>query len=214
MAIENFTTYTEVDPGADITITASKIDCEDLHARGVDAYVYKDFTADYFDALDTIYEWQLDSTASLDYPICGIAFANTVNDISGFSTTDLSAYLRSGSGSVWRVYFMRGTFTATDWMNISNDTIYYPLLERASGNDGATLKVYDDSIRTSLVDTLSVAGFGTEKWRYLYGCNVYNSANATPLFDGFIQNFDLQEAAPPSGASVSVVMQHMRKMMS
>lgn len=46
-AYEDFTTYTENDPGSDITITANKADVDDMD-RTVRAWVNKDYGADYF----------------------------------------------------------------------------------------------------------------------------------------------------------------------
>ena len=94
----------------------------------------------------------------------------------------------------FRIYLMRGNFTARDyWGGAVENTLYYPRMERAAGNDTATIKIYDDSGRTNLVDTLTVSGFGTDKWRYVYGFINRNIGSDGVVWDGYYQNLDIGE---------------------
>ena len=53
-ALQNFTTFTEVDPNTRISKTATRVTWTDI-TKPEDAYVYKDMTADYFDGDFTHY---------------------------------------------------------------------------------------------------------------------------------------------------------------
>lgn len=205
MATEDFTTYTEVDPNGRLTVTASKADVVNAE-RDEDVYLYKDKGADHFDALDILFEIYVGS-ASAASSFGGMAISNTVGTMAQFATTDMSC---PGSGGVDYLYLMRGAFVATDYYNCSQDTLYYCTLARAAGNNTATLKIYSDASRTDLLDTLAVAGFSTTKFRYCYGMANYNSGAATYYHTGYVQDLDLQEAAPPPGA-MPMAMNHYRR---
>ena len=87
MAIENFTTYTEVDPNNKLTVTSTKITAVDLD-RDEDAYVYKDFGANNFSRLDVDFEWRIEST-SVNTCAMSIGFtAATLDDSNNWAVND------------------------------------------------------------------------------------------------------------------------------
>lgn len=195
MAIEDFTTYTEVDPADDLTVTASKIDGVQV-SRMNDVYVYDDKTANHFNALDIDYEYFNDSNSFMWGAVVGVGVTQTtVDELNGWVSPDCGMYSDAQVGGV-RIFLIRGFFTASDSVTgLSQDTIYYNTFVRAADSDTVLLEIYSDSGRTSLVDTLSVAGYGTgTKWRYVYGYVNAAGGTAEP-FEGFIQNMDLNEAA-------------------
>ena len=53
MAVEDFTTYTEVDPNSRITVSSTKVTWASVQ-RDEDAYVYKDKGVNYFDENDLL----------------------------------------------------------------------------------------------------------------------------------------------------------------
>lgn len=206
MAVEDFTTYTEVDTNAKLTVTSARATGVDVD-RDEDVYLYKDFGAAYFNALNITFELLVNATstpAGGSSPVGSIAITNTVNDISAFATTDISAIIgEEGVGA--KIWLQRGAGVASDVYICSLDTIYYCLLERASGNDTVTLKIYSDAARTTLLDTLTVIGYGTTTYRYLFGFVNWNNGQAGADFDGYVENLNLIiSTAAPSATTQAV----------
>ena len=190
---EDFTTYTEVDTGGYLTVTSSKVAAANVVAT-TDAYVYKDYGADNFDALDLDYEFQVtsSSTGSNQYIILGIS--NTVDDWSGWGAGFYSGgVLNSGANSELAVLAVIGgtSDTSTD---ISTSTVYYCTITRSAGGDAITTDVYTDSGRTSLLVTLSASGLSTTKFRYSYGFSAYGGGGDR-IATGFTQNMTFNAAA-------------------
>ena len=186
--LQSFIAYTEVDVGSDITVAQHKITAVDYDATDV-SYVYRDFGASYFDALKIKWKSQIESASEAG--CAGGVWLSTVVAESAGAATNIGVYLNKESGG-YRAVLIRGNFGAydpTDYV-LSAGTPYYFLLERAAGNDTATVKIYDDSAMTNLLDTLTITGLGTTKWRYLYGLNHFGQATAY-YWDGFVENLDL-----------------------
>lgn len=200
MAVEDFTTYAEGDGGSVITVTSTKIT---FNGDGYDtpAYVSKDFGVNNFDSIDAIYEMYLTSIGN-NYPTTGgigFADAGTNQRVDMGSTEPWSCFV--GNAGTPQLRLVRGSFAASDIYNCSTGTLYYVHMERASGNDTVTLKIYSDSGRTTLVDTLSLSGLGTDKWRYCYGFIHHDAAEAGCNSNSYVQNLDLQEAAAGGGGA-------------
>jgi hypothetical protein len=197
MPIEDLTTYTEVDPNAKLTVTATKVTAANLD-RDEDAYLYKDFGANHFDGFNIEFEALINATsANTSRGHMGLT-VNTVDDSSGWDTADIEVFLYDAAG-VGRIYLYRGANVASDvYVGASFDTIYYLRLSRAIASDNVYLYIYSDSARTTLVDTLTVAGYGTAKYRYFYAIASWNDAGAGLDFDGYYQNIDLLPFLPKS----------------
>ena len=195
--MEDFTTYTETDPGADVTVTSSRITI----ASGTDndTYnVFKDKGAGYFDALDIDFAMRVTTGVTTD-AIVGIAIINTAtptteNMAGTLTSSDISANMYWYNGT--NIFLSRGNFAGiTDSVaGLSIDTTYYCTLVRTAGSDTVTLEIYSDSGRTSLVDTLSVSGFGTTTWQYVYGLMTaeFNESN---VLNGYVENMTINVVA-------------------
>lgn len=194
--LQDFTSYTEVDASSHLTVTATKALGVNV-GRDEDVYLYKDFGANFFNSTTATFELYVASTSvySGASPLGGIALTvSAVDDISGHATTDINALIAKES-SDYKIFLERGPGTATDHYVCSADTIYYCLLERVTDSDTVTLKIYSDSTRTTLVDTLTVNGYGTStKWRYVYGFVSWNFPVANAEFDGYVSNLRVYEA--------------------
>jgi hypothetical protein len=190
MTTEDFTTYTEVDPNGKLTVAAAKATGVDAD-RDEDVYLYKDFGANYFDALNINFEIFIASTSGA-YALCGMAVANVVGTASSMGATDVGLFALKVSAAYYDLRFYRYT-VASDVFVCSADTIYYCTLKRSAGSDTITCEIYSDAARTTLLDTLSLAGYGTAtKWRYLYGfVNWHDHAATATDFDGYVQNLDV-----------------------
>ena len=181
---QDLTTYTEVCVAGWLTVVADRVTAVDVDAH-FDCYLYKDFTADYFDALNIQFAIRMDDTSTQGAQ-CGIALANVVDDKTGFGATALSVTMNEGAANAKNVLLIRGYDVAFDSYVAAGNIAYYCTLTRPAGGDVATLKIYSDLARTVLLDTLTVAGFGTTKWRYMYGFCNYNVGIPGRDYDGFI----------------------------
>jgi len=184
--------YTEVDVNNKLTVTTPKALAADADADE-DVYLYKDMGVAYFNLLDIDFEIYCASTSETNAR-AGIAISNTVSTIKGFATTDISAIFQRDA-SEGSIKLLRGDTVANDSYTASDDTIYYCTLKRAEGSDTVRLKIYSDSARTTLVDTLSVSGFSTTTYRYIYGFVNYNTTTANRNFDGYVQNLNTKEVS-------------------
>lgn len=185
VSIIDFSSYTEVDPSSYLTISTTKVEWTSL-PRNVDAYLYYDYGTDNFDALDVDFDLYLDAHSTYGR-VGALAFTNTVDDANAFASTDLSVVTHKTNSTTHKIRLIRGNDVAYDEYTCSTGTTYYCTLVRAAGNDTATLYIYSDSDRTSLLDTLVVTGFSTTKWRYNMAGVSYNSGNAYAA-SGWIDN--------------------------
>ncbi len=193
MAIEDLTTYTEVDSDGDITVTSSKCDVSSLK-RIADSSVYKDFGADNFGALT--HDFEVLWSARLEpFPI-GMVWhvsdtaASTLQTLLD-NTDGFGVFLNSGAAET-DVFLTLQNFIDTDGDDFDGptvDTLYYVTIERVPST--LTCKIYSDSGRTTLVDTLTVT-YNVTTLRYLGVCASRESAAFEDSFmTYYTQNFDL-----------------------
>ena len=196
MAIENLTTYTEQDAGGFITESTTKVTITAMTSQ-TDCYLYKDFSANYFDALDIDYEIYVQNEEANKYGHAGIAVTNTLNDMTGFADTDISVTCSTRGSNVLWFRLSRGNFTETDYDALSTDTLYYCTLSRSAGSGTVVNHVYSDSARTTEVATQTITGLtAATKWRYNFGAVNCNLGVANRLSTGYIQNINLNYITP------------------
>jgi len=195
MTLEDFTTYTEVDPNSHIGLVGTNhVDFKAY--KNEDAYLYKDKGAGHF----TDFEHKIDvKLISADNTGQGFvwALANLVDDWKGIDDANGSALGVFLYGSVATYYlYLRELYLGTaynDSCSINLNTPYYLTIKRV-GN-AFTCKVYTDSARTNLYATLSLnLQAGQPNHRYVYASQTLNSASTYTL-DCDVENLDLQEAA-------------------
>lgn len=191
---EDLTTYTEVDASAVLAVTASRVTGAAMD-RDLDAYLYYDFGAGHFNALDLDFTGYFGSTS----PNLGAAYMgfvqSAVNDFSGWSANDAVFAMENDSGGILNMT-LRDNGGATDFnATLSDDTPYYFSFLRSASSDTITMEIYSDAARTSLIDTLTVAGVGTgTTYRYLYAIASNNTATGGRDFNGYYENFLLNIA--------------------
>lgn len=191
---ENFQAdYTEFDAAGRITVTGNQIviAAEDRDENG---YVYKDFGAGHFNALNTLIT-QTYTTGSLASSFGGCGFSSVVGDLLAWASTAPCG----GFYTVNRLILRMGS--VYDYYICLLDTPYYCHLERAAGNDNASYKIYSDAARTILLDTLFRSGAGVATYRYCYGWAVAWDGSTGRDFYGTFEDMDLQEAGPPPAGS-------------
>ena len=187
---ENFTTYTKVDASGKLTVTATKVTGVDV-GRDENVYLYKDRGASHFNVLYEEFEIYANSASTVDSAKGGIAITNTIGSMASFATTDIWAGTYTVAGPTYRLYLARGNLVASDYYVPTADTLYYCRITRAAGNDTITMTIYSNAARTTLLDTLTVSGFGTTQWRYAYGFVNDNAGVGGKDWDGYVQNLKL-----------------------
>jgi len=209
---EDFTTYTEVDPGSDITVTAPRITFTNLYASQ-DFYVIKDMGEDYFDGnFEHDFTIYVDSQDDESYYFAwGLSNAeNTLPDIDtaegdylgvsvgGEVPTDLAFEMyecNDGDLTSW--------YGAPYGLEIEEDTLYYCTVIRNEG-DGTYgtlyLYVYTDESRETLLDDLYVTLTEKQDFRYIYGISD-GYTSGVDYATGYIEDFCLHL---PSGGGYIV----------
>jgi len=203
---EDFTTYTEEsDPDTRINTTATHIDA--ILRRDEDTYLYKDKGADHF---GSSWEHLVDATfVSADSSgSCAIPWAvsNYIDDMQYWRDNAKSHYCLFFYRSVntYRLYLQEkhnGDAHTVDYStgSLSLGTPYYLTINKSSTT--LTCKIYTDSDRTSLYDTL-LRTVDDDAFQYIFGCSSQNTGNAY-IAEVDVDNLDLQEA-PPSENSVTL----------
>lgn len=204
MAYEDFTTYTEVDPGSDITVAINKVTAANLETRVNSAYVYKDKGANHFSG---DFEHLLKCIVSLSEDYSYLALWVMTNDIGAYGqiadvddkTLLVFRFVDGGASNTLAIQEWTGGSSYSDAMAYTINTLYYPKIKRdeAVGANGTIYAyVYDDSARTNLIDTLSVALSAKTDYRYIYAMSTYGVGEVEHSLSGYVENLDLQEATP------------------
>lgn len=189
---EDLITYTEEDLGNDVTVTAASVSGKSTSAYQTHL-VYKDFGVDYFDRVHLKFDIRF-GLCSGEPKGFALGFTNILSTAPNWGTV--------GSGDPPIKIFM--FYTSSRYHNlelfagygvgqyditpISNDTTYYCTLVRPAGGDAAEMRVYSDAARTALVDTLSISGLGTNKWRYFFAFSNWPEGTTEYMF-GSVGNF-------------------------
>ena len=200
MAIENFTTYTVVEPNTIFTVTAPKIEAENMD-RDIDAYVYDDKGAGHFGDFEHLLTAHVKST-SLHGAMChhwvlsnDVDDANAASGLHFFSNYSAGVYVRwaIGEGTGWcdprDEYDEADGWDKDRFVRLKRDgtsftcDVYSTEALRDAGGDGDVCHL-----------SVTVA---TTTYRYVYGTSSHNSGNSEKDFDGYTQNLDLQEVPPP-----------------
>lgn len=178
VSYEDFTTYTEVDPDFNrIQFTATHID----HVARRDEFtaMYDDKGVDYFGSNFT---HMIDVKEVASESSSFAALWNLQKTVGDLHT------IRAGSGDYLAMIFYRAVnerrlyleefdsgVQDNDYYVVSDGTWYYLVIKKASTS--LTCKIYSDSARTNLLDTLSLT-ITDKSYRYVFACNTYNDGNA------------------------------------
>jgi len=195
MGTEDFTTYTEVDPNSHISVTSTTIDADVYENE--EAYVYADKGADHFGAA---FEHDIEVTPddwSSYWSEMGFGILTNVvdgwKDLRNLSKQAVGIQLYGNPSAI--------TFYIRDCEDGSNDsggavaegTTRYLTIERTSETD-IEARIYSDSGRTTLVDTISTTITSGRRYRYIMPASSYHVGQAQEAF-ATVANLDLNEAA-------------------
>ena len=194
MATEDFTTYTEVDPNGRVAVTASKLDVNGM-LRNEDAYVYANKDADFFGAT---FDHDLTVTrASADQSfLVGVwCLSNTVDDLYALYIGTEQALTVSFFNK--SIFLRECEQNDTDsYVGTVNGGIYYLTIER-TGETVLDVRIYSDSGRTTLTDTISVAVPYGRRYQYIFGTNSWNDGR-TEVGSLDVENLNIYQIAPLS----------------
>jgi len=202
MAIENLTTYTEVDSAGDITVSTSAATFDTMALNAI-SYVWKDHGVDYFGAFEVQFEFEITNTSTTGAQSLLFALTNTVGTIQDlddsndniffdvyYNGSDIQGFIRS-DGSVL------DTLTVSAGSSITSKV--YATVYRLS--DQFTVELYSDSGRTSLIDSGTVTATSA-KYRYMQVLASREFASAETI-SGYTQNFEILNASSSSVSSSS-----------
>jgi hypothetical protein len=174
----DYNDFTEVDPNTHLAIVGTNHLDFDAY-KNEDCYLYKDYGTDHFGD----FEHKVDMKASAldDYDNSFFwMLSNDINDVhdlygGGKTFLTLRCIKFSGTSHIVLEEYESGNLWYDDYV-ITGDTWYY--LTVTKSGTSLTCKIYSDSARTILLDTLSLTLHADHKFRYLFGCNTYNDGNA------------------------------------
>jgi len=203
---EDFMTYTEVDPNDHIDIpSATHID----HASWLDedAYVYTDKGADHFTDFTHLVDIRSSFTGAT-YWTSTWMLTNDVDDFSGLrdSGKDFLSITLTHSGAGEKKITLRecdSGILRTDLYYCSANTWYYLTIEKEGTS--LTCEIYEDSSRTSLLDTLSLTLHHDYSFRYIFACNTNDESLPVKHGDVDIENLYLGEPVHVEYPSIMVV---------
>jgi hypothetical protein len=179
LSYEDFTTFTEVDVGAD-RIQKTKYHIDHLSYRDETTYLYKDYGAACFGdfehrikvrVVSTSEAWSGGHTWLLANDVAGAYWMESNNK------TYLSIFLISNGSNNPRILLREmynGTYYDDEYI-CSLNTWYYVKIIKSGTSINAY--VYSDSDYSNLVDTLTLTLHANHTLQYLYGCNSDNDGS-------------------------------------
>ena len=202
MTLEDFTTYTEVDPNSHIGLVGTNhVDFKAY--RNEDAYLYKDKGAGHFTDFDHKIDARINSETGNNYPYVW-SVTNDVDDIKGLADAHKSFIgIIIGYSSGYKIqieeYYWDGSTEhdyTSSYFTPTAGTWYYFWIHKAG--TAFTLEIYDTAAHrdahgsTGRLATLSLTLHENTSKRYVFVANTYNDAVGTNT-DLDIENLDLQE---------------------
>ncbi len=201
----NYTTFIENGTTGEYeVVSATQIQCTKVNRRLDDGYVIKSYGAGHFDAIK---HQVMSECTAMEY-IGGSAYPGlfTIWGISNINTQINDGMSGQGMALSWNYQDQRDLWvtltawggTSDHWKNAVAGWKYYFTIERSSGSNITTCKVYKEADRTTLLDTMSVSCV-TDAYRYVYAYSTYDYTGATTHFglSGEIRYLELLELNAP-----------------
>jgi hypothetical protein len=222
--LEDYTTYTEVDQGSDITVAANTITITGFLSRTQTGYVYKDKGAAHFSG-DFTHRLKVNISAIQTNTIAVVwGLSNTVGDEKGWrDASDDSICIRFATAISWeRIYLVldeNGSSPSNDYyQGWSTSTDYYLTIDRDDDGGSNSTGLYTLYICTTnyygeggavLVDTLTAQSSAGEQndFQYCYGLAGYDDNSPSPTVSGTIKDLDLGEASAGGGGGQVIIIE-------
>jgi len=188
---EDFTTYTEVDAAARLTVDTNAITCTHF-TRDDYGLVYRDYGIDHF---GPTWKHELKTTCDCTpgkttlYGMTATwAIANTIADLKDWSTLNAEAiaiiWQRIDPNLILYLQDFNTNNNQTHDFGVANQLFTtYPTIERTS-ETAVECRLYSDAGRTLLIDTLHITTSGGIRHRYIYGTAGWDVGSAGHVFYG------------------------------
>lgn len=196
---EDYTTYTEVDNGSDVSVNDSNSLTFYLSPGNVDNYVYKDMTAGHFSG-DFTHELEI---VEFGYqtgskPVFW-GVSNTVDDANNWADGLYLIKYSNGTTPALNLRIQADVSAAADTGSFNRGIPYYVTIIRDVTAKTCVVTYYTDRAKTNLIDTLSI-NLATndvylEDYRYIYAYSTFNSGSGH-LAHGVVGNLELNESTP------------------
>ena len=215
---EDFTTYTEVDEGTNVTVAINKVSWVDLDLDET-SYLYKDKTVDYFDGDFTHrFECQVSGRDAGDPIFAHWVIANAVGDLvalDGASEDFISfEYQYFGGVNLFSlVIYENGVDTFDDFLSPTDGVTYFIIIARDDDGGANNTGQMTAEIHTGAhhpngvhVDLLSVDCSAGEQndFRYIYGVCSADYGNAGEDASGYTERL-LLSGIPPAAAAGQII---------
>ena len=193
MATEDFTSYTEVDEDADITVTASKCDVSTMR-RDALSYVRFDYGENYFTNFESHVTVGAGAETDDNANVGVWALSNGSNTEEQMSTNGEGIkvywYYEAASGGL-QLYLTDFDSANEDLSVLAASTPYYLIIRRIGTL--VTCEIYSDAVHETLVDTLTVTGTALA-YRYIYGV-VSRQSDSSPAasLSAYCENLELYQ---------------------
>lgn len=194
--------WTEVDPGNDITVTASRITATAVLSRQDTFYVNRDIGVNYFDG-DFTHKFEIEfSSVGVNGVVTFWMLANSVNDVKGVIDANedcISLEVWDDTENIRLRIVENGSSREDTWAQPGPlaSTTYYITVVRDDGggvnNTGrVTAYIRTGSHAGALQDTLTLDSAAGEQndFRYIYGMVGYDDNNNGNTSNAFTQNLD------------------------
>ena len=192
---EDLTAYTEFDVNNVWEQTVTRNTATNLRRDDV-SYLYDDKGVDYFGDFEHLIDFQIideEDNCVLGIWLVSNEYGSAEDIVDGFLL-----WYHEASGNPYedpRLFLSKkvdGVWTHDLYEMVSYNTHLYLTIERSGTT--LTCKIYSDSDRTDLLDTLTLMGVVTTTWRYIEAGYSWETANGLgeKLVSGYVQNLDLQ----------------------
>lgn len=209
MAYEDFTTYDETDEGDNVTVAQNKVSWEDL-ARDETSHVSSDKGVNHFGGdFEHLFECQYSGANGWEIHSYW-AIANVQQNMKEIDDAggDYQAFTNANEEFKLKVIENGGTSDDT-WADPVSGTTYYITLARdddgGANNTGqltAEIRITSHSGELKATLTVDCAAGEQNDFRYVFGLMSYDDGEGSAWADGYTENLDLQEAAPPAGGQM------------
>jgi hypothetical protein len=200
LTVEDFTSYTEVDPNSHLSKTAYHVDHKGY--RNEDCYLYKDKGVDHFGNFTHLIDLKPMGHGGTYYG-CSYFWMlskDTVDDFKGLVNASKTAFaVGCWTNSVFVPYVQieesyAGIRYVSTAIILAEGTQYYPKIVKSGTT--VTLYVYSDAARTTQVtgSPVSLTLHADHTCQYIFAGNTYNDGTDTSKWIAVdIDNLDLQE---------------------
>lgn len=200
----DYTSFTEVDASGEDEIVSSTLIQTTQNERHVEDYIYRNYGVGYFDAVKHQMASQVTSVwYAVGFPggVCIWGLSNNAVELNsaGMNNEGMSLFWQNTDATTLKITLRdySGGDDSDDYDSAVAGWFYYFTIERSSGSNVMTCKIYKEADRSTLLDTLSIS-CGTDAMRYVYAeSGLYSSDVNKQKLSGEFRYLELLELVAP-----------------